>query len=381
MKKKLFWSIAILFFTFIILTQWNNSVYAAETSGLTNGSVYNLMNKASGKCLNVNYGTDENGTNVNQYTKDGTIEQRFKLVYNSSRDSYKLYAMCSSNGTNRVVDIYRPIQSGANVDIWTPNDNDAQDMIITDRGNGYYSIHPRYNTNLVLTSYGTNNGGGSGTSSTSAGNVYVTSYTGSDNQLWDFKGIAECYYYVWENEDDRTPTHTYTEKYTTSMGYNYYSHLNEDKTNFLTNLSSCGVFVYHGHGGKGVLNLYNRQNPEISYQDILNLADNSLSTVRLVLDYGCYSAVTPDGGTSILDAIYNKGAQCAVAWNRITYVEHVNKWNELFFEKCCDSQESIVEGFRHADYWIDDICGELSYTIMSGGRVERGDIYDYLYNY
>ena len=47
-----------------------------------------------------------NGTNVIQWTNDGSIEQKFRLVYNS-RDSYKLHAMCSSKGSNRVVDIYK----------------------------------------------------------------------------------------------------------------------------------------------------------------------------------------------------------------------------------------------------------------------------------
>ena len=113
----------------------------------------------------------------------------FQLVYNSSRSSYKLYTMSSSYGTNRVLDVYRPIQSGSNVDIWTPNDNDAQDFFIVNRGNGYYSLHLRYNTNLALTSYGTGNGG-AGTGSTSTGNVFVSTYTGSNNQLWSFTKVA-----------------------------------------------------------------------------------------------------------------------------------------------------------------------------------------------
>ncbi len=377
MKKKLFSCIIALFFSCIIIMQCNNSVYAAETTGLINGSVYNLTNKASSKCLNVNYGTDENGTNVTQFTQDGTIEQRFKLVYNGSRDSYKLYAMCSSNGTNRVLDIYRPIQSGANVDIWTPDDNDAQDLIITDRGNGYYSIHPRYNTSLALTSNGTNNGSGVGTSSSSAGNVYVDSYYGTDNQLWTFKGIAECYFALATNEEDRSPTNNYTGVYTRQMGYNYYSHVNGDYGEFLNWLKSSGIFVYHAHGKPGAL-IFDGTN-EVTASQILTLPDNSLSTELLVLNYSCYGATTPSGGTSILDAIYNRGAQCAVSWNRETYIIHVNNWNELFFEKIYNTKETIVEGFRHADYWIDEACGTFSYEVMNGARVERGNIYNYLY--
>ena len=114
----------------------SNSVVGGQVSGLTDTTVYNITNKASSKCLNVNYGTDANGTNVNQYTNDGSAEQMFKLVYNSARNSYKLHTMSSTLGTNRVLDVYRPIQSGSNVDIWTPNDNDAQDFFIVNRGIG-----------------------------------------------------------------------------------------------------------------------------------------------------------------------------------------------------------------------------------------------------
>ena len=231
----------IIFFILIlsiIVILPTKMVFAAQTSGLDNNKVYHLINKASGKCLNVNYGTDANGTNVNQYTKDGSREQYFKLVYNSSRDSYKLYAMCSSNGGNRVIDIYRPIQAGANVDIWTPDDNDAQDLIIINRGSGYYSLHLRYNTNLALTSYGTGNGGGSGTSSTSTGNVFVTTYSGTNNQLWAMKTGACCHYYVDGGDGaDRTNTHTQTKNHTEAMGYSYFSRLNNtSSTTFLNDI-------------------------------------------------------------------------------------------------------------------------------------------------
>lgn len=373
-KSKIIFFIAFLCVTFLTIINLGGTVEAAQTSGLTNGYIYNLTNKASGKCLNVNYGTDANGTNVTQYTKDGSPEQRFKLVYNSSRDSYKLYAICSSNGGNRVVDIYRPIQSGANVDIWTPDDNDAQDLIITSRGNGYYSIHPRVDTSLALTSYGTGNGSGAGTSSTSAGNIFVSTYTGSNNQLWSFKETTvKCWYYVEENTVDRTPTHTYTQTYSTAMGYRYAEYRNLTRATFLNNLCSSEVFVYHGHGSVGSLVLDG--NGGVTSTEINNLSNNALSNVKLVLCYACHGAETPNGGISVLDALNNKGAQCSVAWVNTTNINHVNEWNRLFWEKVCNDDETIVEGYRHADYWITEIYGTDAYNKMNGNRRERGNIY------
>ena len=376
MNKRIFLKTFLLFLTFFAVTQHINLVCAAQTSGLTNGSIYNLTNKASGKSLNVNYGSDTNGTNVNQYTKDGSTEQFFKLVYNSSRDSYKLYAMCSSNGGNRVVDVYRPIQAGANVDIWTPDDNDAQDLIITNRGNGYYSIHLRYNTNLALTSYGTGNGGGSGTTSTSTGNVFVTTYTGADNQLWSIKTGAVCNYYV--DSADRTGTHTHTQTNTQNMGYSYFSRRNNtSSTNFLNDLKNNEIFVFHGHGNSGIL-ASSTTTALVSSSNISALQSNSLSKVKLALILSCKGGTAPSGGTSIVDAINGRGAKCTVGWSDTIHMECAVRWNQLFWEKLYNENETIVEGFRHADYWILAEYGDSIYQEFSANRVERGDIYQNL---
>lgn len=183
MKKNLILKVFLLIFAFFIVIQLNNLVWAAETPGLTNKYLYNIKNRNSGKYLNVNYGTDADGTNVNQYTYDGSDEQKFTLDYMGDQ-TYKLYVFCSDT---RVLDVYRPLQNNANVDIWLDNDLDAQVWKIENLGNGYYSIKLSYNTNLALTAYGTSNGGGSGKGPTSAGNVFVSTYTGAANQQWSFE--------------------------------------------------------------------------------------------------------------------------------------------------------------------------------------------------
>lgn len=183
MNKRILFRIILLCFAFFIVSQFNNLVCAADTPGLTNRYLYNIRNRNSGKYLNVNYGTDANGTNVNQYTKDGSDEQKFTLDIMGDQ-TYKLYAFCTKE---RVLDVYRPLQNNANVDIWIDTDHEAQVWKIENLGNGYYAIKLAYNTNLALTAYGTSNGGGSGTSSTSAGNVFVSTYTGAANQQWSFE--------------------------------------------------------------------------------------------------------------------------------------------------------------------------------------------------
>ncbi len=165
----------------------------AQASGLIDGGIYNIKNYFSGKYLNVCYGTDANGTNVYQYTKDGSDEQQFKVVYDSSTDSYKLYAMCSSNGNNRVIDVKRggaALASGQNVDIWTPVDHTAQRVEITYLTYNIYHIRMKANTGLYLTTRDSSNGTKAGTSATSPGNVHINSFDVNLNQQWAFEYLG-----------------------------------------------------------------------------------------------------------------------------------------------------------------------------------------------
>lgn len=187
----------ILILTFLPI----KAVSAYDFNGLVHNAVYVIKNKASGKFLNVNFGTDANGTNVIQWTRDGSIEQEWRYWENTGSGARvsMLYAMCSSNGTNRVLDVLRTggsssgsLQEGCNVDIWEEGDYDAQFWLIAPAGNGYYTIKLFSDPSLILTAYGTSNGSGAGTSPTSPGNVYVSSeIDGTDDySLWEFIRIS-----------------------------------------------------------------------------------------------------------------------------------------------------------------------------------------------
>ena len=161
-------------------------------TSLQSGKVYKIRNKDTGKFLNVNYGTDANGTNVNQFTEDGSIEQKWRAVQNSD-GSWKLYTMCSSNGYNRVLDVYRNSDgnygTGSNIDIWAPNDPEVQNWTLAYQNNGAFLIWLTSSDYRVLVaSYGSGNGGGSGTSSTSEGNVFLHNgaYNPNVHVYWEF---------------------------------------------------------------------------------------------------------------------------------------------------------------------------------------------------
>ena len=216
-SKRILFILVLLVFILILLG--NTSVFAVETLLITNGMIYNIKNYASGKYLNVNLGTDANGTNVIQWTKDGSEEQKFRVVYynrKGNEDAYRIYPMCSSKGGNRVLDVLRTggsasgsIASGNNVDIWETGDDDCQFFTIQIITRDLFSIRLKSNPNLALTAYGTGNGSGAGNSSTSNGNVFISTWTGSANQMWSFEAL-----------EDSTPAYPY--RMTKGIGYQTY---------------------------------------------------------------------------------------------------------------------------------------------------------------
>ena len=88
----------------------------------------------------------------------------------------------------RVLDIYKTngrVENDNNVQIYRNVDPIAQEWLIIPVSRFHYKIVPRSNPALALTSYGSSNGSASGKSATSAGNVFVSTYTGNNpNQLW-----------------------------------------------------------------------------------------------------------------------------------------------------------------------------------------------------
>lgn len=109
---------------------------------LVSGGIYNIQCK-NGYMINVYAGYNYDGARVCMWQTDGSVEQKFKLVKKSNGKWY-IYAMCSSNGNNRVLDVYRyrgiTLQYGCAIDLWDDTDSPAQEVELINAGNGYYKI-------------------------------------------------------------------------------------------------------------------------------------------------------------------------------------------------------------------------------------------------
>jgi len=154
---------------------------------LSVGEIYLFRNAGSGKYMDVQNGTDANDTNVIQWGWNGSLAQQFKLEQSSTGNGYILRSQVG--GKTRVLDIYktngRRVENGNNVQIYRNVDPKAQEWLILPVDADNFRIVPRSNMSLSLTSYGSANGTANGRTSTSAGNVFVSTYTGADNQLWE----------------------------------------------------------------------------------------------------------------------------------------------------------------------------------------------------
>ena len=179
---------------------------ASQNSGITSGKVYRIINLGSGKYLNVTGGRDQDNINVNQYTGDGTNTQDFIIRWVSAESCYKIYPICSSNGSGRVLHIARSgsaLSSGGNAVIKTASsaDNVSQRFQIDTVGHNLFYIRPTSKNSLYLTANGNGNGTWTGTGANTAGNVVAkTKSTGNNDdkrhQMWIIVEKTSTPYYT-----------------------------------------------------------------------------------------------------------------------------------------------------------------------------------------
>ena len=143
-------------------------------------NTYTIKNVATGKMMNVYAGTDKDGTKVTLWDRDGTTEQKFRLEH-ISNGSYWIFAMCSSNGSNRVVDINigsdRVCNVGDYIDIWGRGSYDnCQKFNVVSVGNNKYVFELSTIDNAVIGISGSGNGD----------QLQLQKYKENDNQFWYF---------------------------------------------------------------------------------------------------------------------------------------------------------------------------------------------------
>ncbi len=143
-------------------------------------NTYTIKNVATGKMMNVYAGTDSDGTKVTLWDRDGSTEQKFRLEH-IGNGSYWIFAMCSSGGNNRVVDVNIGSDGvcnvGDSIDIWGRGSYDnCQKFNVVSVGNNKYVFELSSVDNAVIGISGNGNGN----------QLQLQKYQANDNQYWYF---------------------------------------------------------------------------------------------------------------------------------------------------------------------------------------------------
>lgn len=159
-----------------------NPIHSNNNATIRNG-FFTVKNVASGTFLNVWGGSDANSVPVTTYSYDDSTDQQFNFIHQGS-GKYKIYPYCSSNGTNRVVDILRynaAVTEGQKVDIYDPNDDTAQLFYIVPLSDGSYVFEIASKDGYVIAPPS----GYAGSDSKNS-QLTVQKYTGASHQKWKF---------------------------------------------------------------------------------------------------------------------------------------------------------------------------------------------------
>ncbi len=145
-------------------------VNASGTSG-TPVSTYRIVNRNSGKVLDVSGGSTADGGDVIQWTNNGGTNQQWTLI-----DAGSSYSRIMNVKSGKVLDVSgASTADGGDVVQWTDNGGTNQQWQIVDVGSGYSRIVNR-NSGKVLDV--------SGASTADGGNVVQWTSNGGTNQQW-----------------------------------------------------------------------------------------------------------------------------------------------------------------------------------------------------
>lgn len=132
---------------------------------------YKIINRNSGKALDIAWGSSDNGANILQYTYNGYSNQKWYLEPTGDG-----YYVIKSVATGKVVDVSgKSKQDGGDVIQWQSNGGWNQQWKIESTGDGYYKLTNR-NSGKALDAMGA--------STEDNADVIQWSYGGGRNQQW-----------------------------------------------------------------------------------------------------------------------------------------------------------------------------------------------------
>ena len=159
-------------------TSWIGDDFNDKTSSLkVERAKYRIVSRHSGLCLDVTAANTANGTNVQQYTPNGTDAQAWYISFNADDSTYVITS--ALNG--KAIDVTGwSTENGGNIIMWDNNNTNNQRWYITSIDNGYsFFINKHSNKAIDVADWSTGNGG----------NIHQWDYSAQANQQWKFELI------------------------------------------------------------------------------------------------------------------------------------------------------------------------------------------------
>lgn len=144
------------------------------SNGIVSGAKYKIINRGSGKVIDVPGGQDVNGLQLQQYKDIGSTAQQW-IVTDMGNGNYRLKSVCAAN---KVIDVNNGTSNdGEKIQLCADYSTTAQRFKIYNLGNGYCSIiNLSSNKCIDIT----------GSSTSDYAKVEQYSYFGNYNQQWQF---------------------------------------------------------------------------------------------------------------------------------------------------------------------------------------------------
>ena len=154
-------------------TDWNDRVSSIKVEK----AQYRIVNRHSGLCLDVAGANTASGTNIQQWTANGTAAQTWEVSFNKDDSTYVI----TSTIHGKAVDMGGwSTDNGGNAIIWDNNNTNNQRWYITYIGDGYsFLINKHSNKCLEV----------GGWSTAAGGNVQQWDYFAQANQQWRFEMV------------------------------------------------------------------------------------------------------------------------------------------------------------------------------------------------
>lgn len=158
------------------------------------GSSYIICSALSGLVLDIAGGKTSNGTNVQIYASNGTNAQKFNLTEDVMLEQAMATGKTFEEGVYTIYTVVTPgkvvdvkggsVESKANIQLYSSNYSMAQKYQLEYMGNGLYVIRSAKSGKVLEVAGG---------STTSGANVQQYAYNGTRAQMWYIKQIGDSY--------------------------------------------------------------------------------------------------------------------------------------------------------------------------------------------